>query len=165
MKARAPAGKLLKLAAVLLASAILLVPSPANAADTTTRILRVPLDLSLFLPCAGEVVNLSGTFIDLYHVTFDDNGGFHLQLLETQASVLGVGETTGDRYVSTRVNFFNFNDSAALTSTQQLVFRITGSGPGNDALIRITNHSTVNPDGTITVAFDTITVECEPTAP
>jgi uncharacterized Rossmann fold enzyme len=45
------------------------------------------------------------------------------------------------------------------------VFQIVGPGPGNDASIRITNHTTVNADGTITVLFDTYTAECEPTTP
>jgi hypothetical protein len=167
------ARRRLALAITLLAPLLVLTgPMPAQAADSTTRILRVPLDLSVFLPCAnngtGEIVNLSGTFIDIYHVTFDEVGGFHLQLIETQSSVAGTGETTGDRYVSTRVNLFAYNQGAGslpITATQQLVFRITGPGPGNDALIRITNHTTVNADGTVTVTFDTLTVECEPTSP
>jgi len=152
-------------AAVFAASLMLAVASPANAANSTTRILRVPLNLSLFLPCADEVVNLTGTFIDLFHVTFDQDGAIHLHLLETQSSVAGFGETTGDRYVSTRVNIFNFSDATALTSTQEMVFHVIGQGPGNDALIRLTNHSTLNADGTLTVAFDNLSVECEPTSP
>jgi hypothetical protein len=67
--------------------------------------------------------------------------------------------------VSTFFNLLNSHDSSALTSTQQVVFRITGPGPGNDALIRIVNHSTRNANGTMTVAFDTITLECEATSP
>lgn len=159
-------------AAVLLAPLLMLTAAPAHAADTTTRIIRAPLDLSVFLPCAdngdGEVVHLSGTIAELYHVTVDDNGGFHVQLVETQSSVAGTGETTGDRYVSTRVNMFVFNQgsgSLPITSTQQLAFRIVSAGAGGDATIRITNHATLNADGTLTVAFDTYTVECEPTSP
>jgi len=158
-------------AALLLASLFALTAGPtrAHAAQPVTTILRVPLDISYFLPCAnggtGEIVNVSGTFMMLFHTTSDATGGTHIKTIEVQQRVAGVGETTGDRYVSTFVNLFNYNDSSALTSTQQVVFRITGPGPGNDALIRIVNHSTINPDGTITVAFDTITVECEATAP
>jgi hypothetical protein len=160
-----------RLAAALLLASLLAVtagPTSAHAAPPTT-ILRVPLDISYFLPCAnggaGEIVNVSGTFMMLFHSSIDETGGTHLKLLEVQQHVAGFGETTGDRYVSTFVNLFNFNDSSALTSTQQVVFRITGPGPGNDALIRIVNHATVNANGTITVAFDTITIECEATSP
>jgi hypothetical protein len=94
--------------------------------------------------------------------------GTHVQSLEVQQRVSGVGETTGDRYVSTFVNLFNYNDQSGeppITSTQEVVFRITGPGPGNDALLRIRNHSTINANGTITVAFDTFTAECLPTEP
>jgi hypothetical protein len=156
--------------ALLLASlfAVTMGATSAHAAQPTT-ILTVPLDFSYLLPCAnngaGEIVNVSGTLMMLFHTSNDQTGGTHTKLLDVQQRVAGVGETTGDRYVSTYVNLFNYNDTGALTSTQQVVFRITGPGPGNDALIRITNHSTTNPDGTITVAFDTITIECEATSP
>ncbi|WP_433320721.1 hypothetical protein [Micromonospora chersina] len=161
-------------AVALLAPSLVVVagPTPAYAAETTTRILRAPLDLSVVLPCAngglGEVVNFDGTFSEVYHVTVDEAGGFHVHIVETQSSVHGVGVTTGDRYVSTRVNLFAYNQGSGglpITSTQQLVFRIVGPGPGNDASLRITNHTTLNADGTVTVAFDTFTAECEPTAP
>jgi hypothetical protein len=164
------ARRRLALVALLLASLFAVTAGTASAqAAQPTTILTVPLDISYFLPCAnngvGEIVNVSGTFMMVFHSSIDETGGTHIKLLEVQQHVAGVGETTGDRYVSTFVNLFNFNDSGALTSTQQVVFRITGPGPGNDALIRIVNHATVNPDGTITVAFDTITIECEATSP
>ncbi|GGR89179.1 hypothetical protein GCM10010169_36770 [Micromonospora fulviviridis] len=161
-------------AVALLAPSLVLAagPTPAYAAETTTRILRAPLDLSVVLPCAngglGEVVNFDGTFSELYHVTVDETGGFHVHIVETQSDVHGVGATTGDRYVSTRVNLFVYNQGSGglpITSTQQLVFRIVGPGAGNDASLRITNHTTLNADGTVTVAFDTYTAECEPTTP
>jgi hypothetical protein len=165
------ARRRLVLAALLLAPLLVVTagPSRAHAAEPPTTILRVPLDISYFLPCAnggaGEIVNVSGTFMMVFHSSIDETGGTHLKLLEVQQRVAGFGETTGDRYVSTFVNLFNYNDSSALTSTQQVVFRITGPGPGNDALIRIVNHSTRNANGTMTVAFDTITLECEATSP
>lgn len=161
-------------AVALLAPSLVLAagPTPAYAAETTTRILRAPLDLSVVLPCAngglGEVVDFDGTFSELYHVTVDETGGFHVHIVETQSDVHGVGATTGDRYVSTRVNLFVYNQGSGglpITSTQQLVFRIVGPGAGNDASLRITNHTTLNADGTVTVAFDTYTAECEPTTP
>jgi len=163
------AGRRRLAAALLLAPLLAVTAGSTGAQAAPTTILRVPLDISFFVPCAnngaGEVVNLSGTFMMVFHSSVDRTGGTHIKLLEVEQHVAGFGETTGDRYVSTFVNLFNFNDSGALTSTQQVVFRITGPGPGNDSLLRITNHATVNPDGTITVAFDTITVECEATAP
>lgn len=159
-------GRLLIVVAALLVPA-LVASAPAGAAETTTRIERVPLDLRLFLPCAnggtGEVVHLSGTFMMLYHVTDDGAGGFHLKLLEVQQGVRGVGETTGDHYVSSFVNLFNYNEgsgSLPITSTQQVVYRVDGPGQGNESLIRIRNHSTLNANGTMTVTFDEFSSEC-----
>jgi hypothetical protein len=160
--------------ALLLVPLLLLTvgPAPAQAVETTTRIIRVPLDIAFFLPCAnggaGEIIHLSGTITSVYHVTIGEPSGSHIQSIEVQQHVSGVGETTGDHYVSTFVNLFNYNDrfgEPPITSTQEVVFRITGPGPGNDALLRITNHSTINANGTITVAFDTFTAECLPTEP
>src|SRR4029450_10682822 len=100
------ARRLLAVATLLLVSLLPLTVSAVSAqgATTTTQIERVPLDFRLFLPCAnggnGEVVHLSGTFMMIYHVTQDASGGFHLKLAEVQQGVSGVGETTGDRYVS-----------------------------------------------------------------
>jgi hypothetical protein len=158
----------------LLVGAALLVPVwvvgtiPAQAAvHSTTQILREPLDFRLFLPCAnggaGEVVHLTGTIAFLEQVTRDDAGGFHLATLEVQQGVQGVGETTGDHYVSTFVNLSNFNEvsgSLPLTSTAEEVYRVDGPGPGNESTIRIRTHTTINADGTITVAFDDFSAEC-----
>jgi hypothetical protein len=41
----------------------------------------------------------------------------------------------------------------------------SGDGIPGEALLRITNHSAINANGTITVAFDTFTAECLPTEP
>lgn len=161
--------------AVLLVSlfAVLAGAAPAQAAArTVTTIIRVPVDMSLFVPCAnggaGEVVTFTGTIFSVTHVTFDDAGGFHVDSHESEQGVAGVGATTGDRYQSIFVNLFNYNqasDSLPLTSSQELVYHVIGQGPGNDALIRITNHTTINANGTVTVAFDRLTVECQPTDP
>ena len=144
----------------------------AYAAGPSTTILRVPLDASLFLPCAnggsGEVVHLTGTFMGVTHVTRDGAGGIHVSLLEVEQGVSGVGLTTGDHYVSSFVNRFSFNqgtDSLPLTSTQEVAYRVNGPGPGNESLIRISGHTTVDANGTMTVAFDNFSAECLATEP
>jgi hypothetical protein len=164
------AGRLLVVVGVLVGPALTAGAIPAQAAETT--ILRVPLDLSLFLPCAnggeGEVVHLSGTFMMVYHTTDDGSGGFHLQLLEVEQGVSGVGETTGDHYVSSFVNLFNYNQGSGglpITSTQEVVYRVDGPGQGNESLIRIRNHATLDANGVITVAFDEFSAECLATEP
>jgi hypothetical protein len=162
-------SKVKRFAAALLLSPLFAVAAglPAVAAESSTTVLRVPLDISFFLPCAndgaGEVVKLSGTFTWVFHTTTDEDAGTtHIASVEFQSGVMGFGETTGDRYVSTFINMFNYNDPAALLSTQQVNYRITGPGRGNDALIRIVNHATVNANGEITVAIDELSEECLP---
>jgi hypothetical protein len=40
-------------------------------------------------------------------------------------------------------------------------FRIIGQGPGNNYLVHETMHFTINADGTTTVSFDNLTVDCK----
>jgi hypothetical protein len=165
------AGRLLVVTGVLLAP-VLPAAAPAQAAEASTEILRVPLDLRFFLPCAnggaGEVVHLTGTFMMLTHTANDGSGGTHLKLLEVQQGVTGFGETTGDHYVSSFVNLFMLNQGSGqlpITATQQVVYRVDGPGRGNESLIRIRNHATLNANGTVTVAFDEFSAECLATEP
>jgi len=168
------ARRFLAAAAVLLAPWLILTAgaTAAQGAETTTRIDRAPVDFRVFVPCAndgsGEVVHLTGRIIGVIHSTFDEGGGFHVTSIEVEQGVRGVGDTTGDRYASTFVNMFHHNegtDGLPNTSTQELIFRLNGQGPGNESLLRIRNHSTINANGTVTVAFDNASAECETTTP
>jgi hypothetical protein len=158
------------------AAAVLVAPlsgvGAAHAAETTTTRLRVPTDYRLFIPCAnggaGEVVHLTGTIMFVERVTRDDAGGFHETLIEVEGGTQGVGETTGDHYVSTFVNLLNFSQGSGelpITSTAQEIYRVNGPGPGNESLIRIRNHSTVNANGDVTVVIDEFSSECEAQEP
>jgi hypothetical protein len=160
------------LAPIACFAVLLLTAAPVRAVEVTTRIIRDSSEFSLFLPCAnggaGEVVVFSGTFMDLLHSTQGGSTGTHVFSVEINQGVAGVGVTTGDRYVFARVNMASFNQTATsfpVVSSQELIYRITGPGPDNDALIRIVNHATVNANGETTVAFDELTVVCEPTDP
>jgi hypothetical protein len=64
---------------------VLSLSTSANAiagAYTEDENTTIPIDFNLFVSCAaggvGEVVYVTGTLHDMYHVTFDDTGGFHL---------------------------------------------------------------------------------------
>src|SRR5258708_20352837 len=85
-------------------SLMLAIPVQARASTVTTS-TKSPLSLTVFVPCAvggaGERVALSGTLHDLFHVTFDGRGGFHLDVHDNPQAVSGVGLTTGDKYQGT----------------------------------------------------------------
>ena len=100
---------LLLVAALLLAQ--LLVASPAEAATpfavpqqaaTYTYSTKFPLDMYVYVPCAlggqGEDVLLSGNLHDLFHLTFDANGGFQGTFSDNPQGISGVGSTSGIKY-------------------------------------------------------------------
>jgi len=131
------------------------------------RVVRVPVDSRLFLPCAnggtGEVVHFTGTILGVSSSSADGAGGLHTVSVEVEQGVQGVGETTGRRYVEHFVNLFLSGTGSGgfpLVSTQQEIYRVDSAGRGFDSLIRIRNHTTINANGETTVAFDESTMEC-----
>lgn len=148
---------------VIAVLAILVVP--AKAALTVND--SSPLALSQFVPCAnggaGETVDLSGDLHSLITLTINGNhvsGNSHFQ----PQGISGTGETTGAKYQATGITTENFGGSlqnGQFIDTFVNNFRIIGQGPGNNFLVHEVAHITVNADGTVTVNFDTPTVDCK----
>jgi hypothetical protein len=146
----------------------LLAAGPARAAGTSfTASVKIPIDLTVFVPCAnggaGEFVTLSGNLHDLFHVTFDGSGGLTIKFLDNPQGVSGVGETTGAVYHGTgqTQETFHFSGvSDSFSDTFVNVFHIVGTGPGNDFFVREVFHVTVNANGTLTAFVDQFSVTC-----
>jgi hypothetical protein len=137
------------------------------SASAAARVIRVPVDSRLLLPCAnggaGEVVHFTGMILGVSSGGQDGAGGFHARSIEVEQGVQGVGETTGRRYEEHFVNLFFFSSGPSgfpLVSTQQLIYRVDSAGSGVDSAIRIRNHTTINANGEVTVSFDDATMEC-----
>jgi len=137
-------------------------------ATTFTDNVRVPINISVFIPCAaggaGESVELSGTLHLLFEITVDSNGGVHMKTHAQPQGVRGVGLTTGDKYQGTGVtqDHSNFgSDGLPVTFTFVDNFRIIGQGPGNNFLVHQTFHVTVNANGKVTADVDNFSVECK----
>jgi len=128
---------------------------------------KTDINISVFIPCAaggaGEVVDLNGPLHTLFSFTINSNnvsGYFHFQ----PQGITGTGETTGLQYQATGLTEQSFksslqNGQANLTFVNN--FRIIGQGPGNNYLVHETMHITINADGTLTVSFDNLTVDCK----
>lgn len=127
--------------------------------------VKVPINISVFVPCAaggaGEVVNLSGTLHVLFHTTIDASGGFHSTFLSQPQGVSGTGLTTGDKYQGTGESQSTFNGKVGFESTFVSNFKIIGQGPGNNFLVHENFHVTVNPNGEVTAFVDNFSVECK----
>jgi len=163
-------SKMLIIAALAAAVAALMVfpvgpTTPAQAAVTTN--VSVPVDMSVFVPCAnggaGEVVHLTGDLHTLLTFTDDGAGGFHTSSHFQPQGISGVGLDTGDKYVGTGVTRSSFDIKPPFPSESTSVnnFRIIGQGSGNNLLIHENFHVTVDANGAVTATVDNLSAECK----
>ena len=145
------------LACSLLASSMMF-----GQATTQTTELKTPLNFTAFIPCAGESVQLSGELHTVSHVTFDANGGFHLEQMSQPINVSGLS-ASGVRYQGTGVtrSSVNIDGPPPLEQTMINNFRIIGQGPGNNYLVHVTLHMTVNANGTVTSNVTNASIDCK----
>ncbi len=118
-----------------------------------------------WVPCAadgaGEYVIISGMLHDMYHLTMDDTGGYHLVLHSQPMGIKGVGDTTGDIYQGTGVYQEVYNGMVGQTVTVIDDYRMTGPGTGNNFIFHETFHFTVNANGELTSEVDNVIAECK----
>jgi hypothetical protein len=137
-------------------------PSSAYAAaQTSTTVVKIPVDLTLFVPCAGEEVHLTGKVHLLIHVTLDNAGGAHVKLQDNDQGISGTGLTTGDKYHRTGASNFQFNTKVGDEETFVLIFNFIGQGNGNKLLVHVTHHVTVNANGIVTAEVEKMSIECK----
>ena len=156
--------KLSLVTVVMLLAAILGPTSALAAADSFTVSQKFPFDFVVFIPCAaggaGEDVELTGNLHDLFSITFDGNGGFHLTQLDNPQGISGYGSTTGVKYQATGETRDSFNGMVGFEETYVNNFKIIGMGTGNNYLIHENYHITVNANGTLTAYIDNFSAEC-----
>jgi len=130
--------------------------------------LSIPIELLVFVPCAnggsGEVIDVSGPLHVVSQLTVSASGNFSDYFHFQPQGITGTGETTGLKYQATGITEQSFsgslqNGQLALTFVNN--FNIIGQGPGNNFLVHETLHFTINADGTLTVSFDNLTVDCK----
>ena len=141
------------LAAIALALSLTL---PALAAPVVNE--DIPVSRTVFNPCNGEAVTISGTEHLVIHETVDNNGGFHL---DTHANIHLTGSgNLGNNYVGNQEDHFELNVTIGLEApfTQSIGEVSTGSAP--NFLMHFTAHITVNANGDETTFVDHFTSEC-----
>ena len=156
--------KLVKNAILLVAVAFLIAGHTRSASAQATAItenLQFPIAFVVFVPCAnggaGEIVSLSGTLHEVFHITFDANGGVHVKIHDQPQAIRGFGQASGAKYQATGVTQQQSNTNP-LTFVNN--FRIIGQGPGNNFLVHQVFHVTVNANGAVTALFDRASAEC-----
>lgn len=140
-------------------------PTALAAAYTETSSTSFPIAIGVFVPCAaggaGELVIASGTLHVLFNLTITANGRVVLKSLFNPQQLSGEGLTTGDMYQGTggtqETNVFGV---VGQTFTFVNNFRFIGQGAGNNFLVHVNQHITVNADGTLTAEVSNGGVEC-----
>jgi hypothetical protein len=135
---------------------------PAHAVVVTNT--DVPIDTTLFIPCAnggvGELVHVAGPHHMVISVTLDGRGGFHAHLLFNPQGVNGVGLTTGNKYRGVGKTELDFNGVTGSTTTSAFTFNLIGQRRGNDIRVHENVHMTVNAGGSTTASVDDVRITC-----
>jgi hypothetical protein len=138
------------------------ITAPAQAAAITDII---PVNIQLFVPCAnngqGEIVVLSGNLHVVFQLAFDNRGGVLVKTESNPQGVSGVGQSTGNKYQGTGVTEQTTTAKVGFQATAVNNFRIIGQGTGNNLILHLNFHFTVNPNGTVTVFADNFSVQCK----
>lgn len=121
---------------------------------------------TLWVPCAnnnlGEYVKLTGYVHFTDHMTVNGNH-FTLVSQGNFNQMAGTGLITGDRYAASGGGRFIYEGdfvNGQFTASGADQIRITGAGPGNNALVSFRARITVNANGTVTREMVDISVSC-----
>ena len=136
-------------------------------ADAIITNLKIPVELTTFIPCAngglGENVTLSGPLHILIRLTINGNN-FSSKTHYQPQGLSGYGEITGKKYQATggtqqQVSGSFVNGQYADTYVNN--FKIIGQDAGNNFLIHENVHITFNANGTVTAYIENSSIECK----
>jgi len=146
------AGKFTALLAVAVLVAGLMETAPALAqATTVTTSETTPIDTIIANSCGGEAVHISGAVHELFHMTADGSGDFHLVGELNFVGIRGEGLTSDVTYRWTgqaKISLTVTEGTQQETSLEN--FHLIGQGPANNQLVRLVVHFTVA-NGNLTV--------------
>jgi len=127
----------------------------------------VPVDEQVFVPCAnndtGDTIQLSGTAHEVFDVTVDNTGGFHLHENSNGQDITGVSLTTGAEYHAGGgdVSTLNVNGKVGFEQEFSNTFTLIGEGTAANLILHFDGFLTVNPDGTVTANINHEDVQCK----
>ena len=124
------------------------------AADVGNAVTVEPVDFHAYSTCSGESIHVVGVRRTTETVVYDSAGGIHIQ---EHSTVVATGYSAGgSKYVVThQMNSFENsrtpgtpNPGSAYTYMEKGEFKLIGSGPDNNTIIRGVLRFTITPDGT-----------------
>jgi hypothetical protein len=147
------------LPALLLAAALCLVPVTSSAA--VVQNVQVPINITVFNPCTGDLIAVSGS-IHLLATMTQEQGGFHISFMDNVSQVTGTGSVTGVAYHGVGGDWFtaNVRPPFPVEFTATDVFGLISQGPSPNLVVTDTFHITVNADGTMTANVSRFSLSC-----
>src|SRR5712691_10828508 len=148
------------LSALFVAASLCLVPVTSSAA--VVQNVQVPLNLTVFNPCTGDLIAVSGSIHLLATMTQDQDGGFHISFMDNVSQVTGTGSVTGVTYNGVGGDWFtaDVRPPFPVEFTATDVFGLVSQGPSPNLVITVTFHITVNADGTLTANVLRFSLSC-----
>ncbi|HEX4849224.1 MAG TPA: hypothetical protein VFV08_00390 [Puia sp.] len=133
--------------------------------NTNNSLMEVPFEDTLFVPCAnsgaGERVVISGNMHYVYQLAWNDQG-FHLVYHENTRQVIGIGLTSGDRFVASdgmqgtvTASWVNQRWIGTTDSHLRLV------GKNANYSVDYKDRLVVTPDGKVVVDITDVTIDCK----
>jgi hypothetical protein len=115
-------------------------------------------------PCTGESVLIEGYFHEVFHLTFDGNGGLLFRGQLNPQNVVGTGLSTGATYrFSGTVNeverFAAADGAVSLTFIDQHHF--IAKGVSENTVMQETLHLTINANGEVTSEVENLVLQCQ----
>jgi hypothetical protein len=140
-------------------SSALLAPATARA---NAVLFNDKFETLTFAPnnCDGTVVVLEAKWHELFAITLDAAGGFHLsQHINIQGQ--GTDAATHVDYVVSDVANFEYNGKVGFEETYTESYKLIAKGKAPNALIFVDFHITVTPNGDATSYHDNFRIVCQ----
>ena len=115
--------------------------------------------------CSGERITVAGVQHVVGRVTTDANGRF-LYVFTRNTKGIGIGQTTGDKYIMTdTVAQLNLHVLPGETQTLSQVYNTVlihqgETTPGDDTVIHFLSRVTIAANGDVTTAIEVQNVDC-----
>ena len=143
---------------------LMLSSSVAGQATTSTTSTITPLNSPVGSSCSPELADITGIVHVVRHMTQNDQGIIS-QVVQLNASGIGVGQISGQMYVFNQSSHQIFNSrQPALEFTMVETIHVTraGEGPRNDDFrLRAVVHVTINENGQMTAEVNSFERVCD----
>jgi hypothetical protein len=110
--------------------------------------------------CDGTTVILEATWHELFGITLDAAGGFHLTE-HTSVHGQGTDAATGIDYVIGDVGNLSYNGKVGFEETYTESYKLIAKGSAPNALVFVDFHITVTPNGDLTSYHDNFRIVCQ----